>query len=110
MRNKGKKIINVLVYTISILLTILLVGVIFIKASAKIDAPVVDESAWNLQRVDHGDGFYTLNNNWFRKSKSGLFEMYVEGEPFQRGVFNGKLTRELVVRQENHFNEQINKM
>ena len=55
-------------------------------------------------------GFYTIKNNWFRKSNSGLYEMYVEGTPFELGVVNGKLTKELVQRQEDHFSEQINKM
>ena len=36
--------------------------------------------------------------------------MYVEGQPFERGVVNGKLTRELVQLQEDYFNDQINKM
>jgi isopenicillin-N N-acyltransferase-like protein len=45
-----------------------------------------------------------------RRSDSGLWELYVEGEPFERGVVNGKLTRELVIKQEDAFSEQINLM
>ena len=33
-----------------------------------------------------------------------------KGAPFERGVVNGKLTKELVQLQENYFNEQIRKM
>ena len=36
--------------------------------------------------------------------------MYVEGAPYEIGVINGKLSKELVVRQEVLFNDQINKM
>jgi len=36
--------------------------------------------------------------------------MYVEGKPFERGVINGKLSKELVVAQEDFFNEQICKL
>jgi hypothetical protein len=36
--------------------------------------------------------------------------MYVEGDPFERGVVNGKLSKELLTKQEDYFNEQINKM
>ena len=39
-----------------------------------------------------------------------MYELYVEGKPYERGVINGKLTEELVQRQEDHFNDQINKM
>jgi hypothetical protein len=36
--------------------------------------------------------------------------MYVEGEPFERGVINGKLSKELIQRQEDVFVGQIRKM
>lgn len=89
----------------------LLVLFIYLYAVA-IDHPpaIKDRSSEALQRVDHGNGFYTLGNNWFRKSNSGLYELYVEGDAFERGVINGKLTHELVRRQEDHFNEQITKL
>jgi isopenicillin-N N-acyltransferase-like protein len=69
-----------------------------------------DLTSLKLQRTEVSPGFYTLKRNWFRKSKSGLFEMYVEGKPFERGVINGKLSKELVVAQEDFFNEQICKL
>ena len=49
----------------------------------------------------------TDNNNWFRKSDSGLYELYAEGEPYALGTSIGSLTRELIVQQEDYFNEQI---
>jgi hypothetical protein len=90
---------------------LLLIGAIYLVQVSKVAPPKpADMSSLQLQRTDHGDGFYTLKNNWFRHSKSGLFELYVEGEPFERGVINGKLSKELVMRQEDHFAEQIGKM
>ncbi|WP_179412210.1 C45 family autoproteolytic acyltransferase/hydrolase [Mucilaginibacter sp. E4BP6] len=69
-----------------------------------------DLSSEKLVRNEPSPGFYTIKNNWFRKSKSGLYELYVEGQPFERGVINGKLTKELVVKQEDYFTAQIAKM
>ncbi|HTD40581.1 MAG TPA: C45 family peptidase, partial [Mucilaginibacter sp.] len=69
-----------------------------------------DRSSEKLLRNEPSPGFYTIKNNWFRKSKSGLFELYVEGEPYEQGVINGKLTKELVVKQEDYFTEQIAKI
>ncbi len=90
---------------------LLIIGVIYLAAVALEYPPKVkDESSLQWQRSEPSPGFYTLKDSWFRKSKSGLYEMYVEGEPFERGVINGKLSKELVVRQEDHFNEQINRM
>lgn len=71
---------------------------------------IKNTSVEQLQRTQHGNNFYTLNNNWLRKSNSGLYEMYVEGAPFERGVINGKLSKELVQSQEDYFAEQLNKM
>ncbi|MBL7694119.1 MAG: peptidase C45 [Ferruginibacter sp.] len=108
---KRKKFWRRLLYVLGALLLLLIIGAVYIVQVSKIDPPkVADMSALQWQRTDHGNGFYTLKNNWFRHSKSGLYELYVEGEPFERGVVNGKLTAELVVRQEDHFAGQIEKM
>ncbi|RFS21209.1 peptidase C45 [Chitinophaga silvatica] len=71
---------------------------------------VADQSALNLQRKNIDSTCYTIGNNWFRKSNSGLYEMYVEGTPFERGVINGKLSGELIRSQEDIFVAQFSKM
>ncbi|MEO6548362.1 MAG: C45 family peptidase [Ferruginibacter sp.] len=106
-----KKFIKRLLYAIGILLLLIVGGAVYIVNVSNIHSPALqEENSLHLQRKEVSPGFYTLQNNWFRKSKSGLYELYVEGNPSERGVFNGKLTKELVVRQEDHFSEQINKM
>ena len=108
---KRKKFWKRVLYVLGGFLLLLLIGAIYLVQVSKVDPPKPkDISSLQLKRTDHGDGFYTLKNNWFRHSKSGLYELYVEGDAFERGVINGKLTQELVVRQEDHFSEQINKM
>ncbi|MBL7763324.1 MAG: peptidase C45 [Chitinophagaceae bacterium] len=92
---------------------ILLLGILFLYLVivSKVEPPqIADTSSLQWQRSSPDSGLYTIKNNWFRKSNSGLFEMYVEGAPFERGVVNGKLSKELVVSQEDYFSEQINKM
>ncbi|MBL7932879.1 MAG: peptidase C45, partial [Bacteroidia bacterium] len=54
--------------------------------------------------------FRTLGQNWLRKSESGLWEMYVEGDAFERGVINGKLTKDLADYQETVFINQIKEL
>jgi hypothetical protein len=108
---KRKKFWKRVLYVFGGLFILLLIGAIYLVQVSKVDPPTPkDMSSLQQQRIDHGDGFYTIKNNWFRHSKSGLYELYVEGEPFERGVINGKLTEELVVRQEDHFAEQIYKI
>jgi isopenicillin-N N-acyltransferase-like protein len=100
-----------ILFTFLFFIALLIIGAIYLALVALEYPPKVkDESCLQWQRSEPSPGFYTLKDSWFRKSKSGLFELYVEGEPFERGVINGKLTKELVVRQEEHFNEQINRM
>lgn len=95
----------------AVIFILLFIGAVYLVQVSKVPPPkIADMSSLQLQRTNHGNEFYSINNNWFRHSKSGLYELYVEGEPFEMGVINGKLTKELVVRQEDHFAEQINKM
>lgn len=93
------------------LAALLLAGIIYLYCVAIVEPPdVKDQTSLSLLRKEISPGVYTIGNNWFRKSRSGLYEMYTEGKPFERGVINGKLSRELVVRQEIHFSEQIRRM
>lgn len=108
---KSRKFWRRVLRVLAVIFILLFIGAVYLVQVSKVPPPKVAEmSSLQLKRTDHGNGFYTLKNNWFRHSKSGLYELYVEGEPFERGVINGKLTKELVVRQEDHFAEQINKM
>jgi isopenicillin-N N-acyltransferase-like protein len=111
MLKKRKKIWRILFWTLASIAGLLLALFIYLLIVA-IDHPptIKNRESESWQRTDHGNGFYTLKNNWFRKSNSGLYELYVEGDPFERGVVNGKLTQELVRRQEDNFNEQIAKL
>ncbi len=108
---KRRKFWKTLLWVFLSFIALILILFIYVYSVA-IDYPptIKNRTSESWQRVDHGNSFYTLRNNWFRKSKSGLYELYVEGDGFERGVVNGKLTKELVMRQEDHFNEQINKL
>lgn len=108
---KLKAIGKWLLYILGGILVLLLCGFMYLVYVSKVDPPAVANNAvTTVQRTDHGNGFYTYSNNWFRKSKTGLYELYVEGDAFERGVVNGKLSKELVVAQEDYFNAQISKM
>ncbi len=77
----------------------------------RLEPPVVtDKSALKQQRANPAPDFYTLGNNRLQKNQYGLWEMYLEGKPFDMGVANGKLTRELIKIQEDAFVEQINEL
>lgn len=106
-----RKLGKILLYIVGFFVLLFAGLFIYLWSVARMQPPsIADESSLQWQRKQLGSTAYTLGNNWFRKSKSGLYEMYVEGKPFERGVVYGKLAEELVQRQEDHFTEQIGKM
>ncbi|NSL90464.1 peptidase C45 [Chitinophaga sp. Mgbs1] len=110
-RSGWRKFGRVLLYIFgSILLLFIALAIYLVSVSRMTPPAVTDQQALSLQRTQLDSNAYTIGNSWFRKSNSGLYEMYVEGAPFERGVINGKLSGELIRRQEDVFVEQIKKM
>src|SRR5450755_4219656 len=106
-KKKGRLVLKIL----AVIGLLILLCIVYILIVSKTNPPeITDKAALSWERAEPSPGFYTLKNNWFRKSKSGLYELYVEGQPFDRGVVNGKLSRELIQLQEDYFNDQINHM
>ncbi len=75
--------------------------------SAK-DLPNIEKYNSNVgNRIEVEKEFYTLGSNKLRKNKQGLWELYIEGDPLERGLANGKLTKELIFKQEKAFTNKI---
>lgn len=110
-RSGWRKLGRVLLFIIVGLLVIIAALITYVLSVSHIDPPeIADKRALKWERQQLDSSAYTLGNSWFRKSNSGLYEMYVEGAPFELGVVNGKLSKELVQRQEDHFTDQLRKM
>lgn len=106
-----KKVFKLLSIIAAGILVLLLLLFIYLAIASRMPPPeIADKSSLEWKRTQLSPTAYTLKKSWFRKSNSGLYELYVEGKPFERGVVYGKLTDELVKRQEDHFTEQIEKM
>lgn len=106
-----RKLLKVLGYVLLVIAVVLLAGYSYIKWGLAPHIPEVkDTSSLNLQRQKLGNNFYSIGNNWLRQTPSGLWEEYIEGEPFERGVITGKLEKELLYTQEEAFVEQIHNL
>ncbi|RYE24122.1 MAG: peptidase C45 [Sphingobacteriales bacterium] len=106
-----KGLLKVLAYSLGILLIIIFVFCLYVWRVSDIKPPhVADTTALSVQRANPQGGLYTSGNNWLRKNRYGLYEMYVSGKPFEMGVVNGRLSRELIVDQEEAFTDQIKQM
>ena len=95
---------------LGIVVLILVFIIYFVSVTIEHPPEVKDLSALKTERTRFGENTYILGNNWLRKSECGLWEMYVEGNPFERGVAFGKLTSELPFYQETAFVEQIEEL
>ena len=62
------------------------------------------------ERVKISDTSYTLGSNHLLKNEQGLWELYVEGNPLERGLVNGSLTRELFAKQEAIFFSRVEEL
>lgn len=79
----------------------------YILYSAHIEPPTVPTTTIG-KREKVGPNHYVLGNNYLRKNEYGIWEMYLEGEPYERGLVYGELAKELVQEQEDIFVAQIN--
>ena len=87
---------------------LLVIFLIYFLASIYVSTPdIKDKTSLNLKREKVDTNFYKIKKNWLKKSRSGLWELYLEGDGFERGVINGKLTKELGEQQEVAFVNQI---
>ncbi|GER58313.1 C45 family autoproteolytic acyltransferase/hydolase [Patiriisocius marinus] len=70
-----------------------------------------DVSTYNAaipSRVRVNDSTYYAGNSFLTKNEHGLWELYVEGDPLERGLLMGSLTRELIEIQERVFITKVN--
>jgi predicted choloylglycine hydrolase len=75
------------------------------------DRPDLSIYSVNLpDRVKTSDSTYFIGDNFLTKNKHGLWEMYVEGNPLERGLAIGSLTQELLQRQEDVFLSKVNEL
>ncbi|HLO61203.1 MAG TPA: C45 family peptidase [Bacteroidales bacterium] len=92
-------------------LVLIVVLVIYFTIVA-VDRPphIADKSSLSIQRQHPDSTTWVYGNNWMHKSKSGLWEVYLEGKPFERGAAFGQLTKELLYYQETTFFDQIREL
>lgn len=107
----AKKILKIIGFTALTILIALIALVVYVRIVAAVDAPSVGSSpVEHMERLETSQGSYALGKSWFRKSESGLYEMYVEGNPYSIGLASGKLAKELVQYQEVAFTNQIRQL
>lgn len=78
----------------------------------RVPAPKLEsnKTTGSYKRIKVAEDHYTVGNCWLKKNKQGIWEMYLEGKPYERGLIYGILAKELMEKQEVHFVNQIKEM
>lgn len=76
------------------------------------DVPTLNQDSTNIatKRTQINDSTFVINKNILTKNKQGLWELYVEGTPFEIGLITGSLTKELLQQQEKIFFSKIEEL
>ena len=94
-----------------IVIAIFTILIVYITSRMHINEPNVDITEYvSEERTNIDSTFFVLKNNWLRKNNKGLWEMYIEGNPLEMGIYEGKLSKELIYNQEESFANQIKNM
>jgi hypothetical protein len=103
-----KKIFRFIFVIIVILFFAGVILVTWFQLDTRVHIPEPDDrSATKLAVGNPGKDFYTCGRGWLQQGNSGLWELYLEGKPFERGVIEGKLTCGLIEKQEQAFTNHI---
>ncbi len=103
-----KKIKSFFLKSLLVVFVILISLTIYLYFAIKIEIPLVtNDNTLNWKRETISPNFHKVKNNWLKQSNSGIWELYVEGDGYERGIANGMLTKELHEFQEDVFINQI---
>jgi len=108
---RTKKILRILKYFFLGFFVILIALFIYFAIAVQLSEPEInDTSILDTPLQSSSEDFVICGKGRLQHNKYGLWELYLEGNPFELGVINGKLTKELIEKQEIAFVNQINKM
>jgi isopenicillin-N N-acyltransferase-like protein len=102
-----KYLLRLIFIPIELVFAFVFIVFIYILFSATVSTPNVPDITIG-KREKIGNNHYVLGNNYLKKNEFGIWEMYIEGEPYERGLIYGELAKELNQQQEEIFVAQIN--
>ncbi len=106
------KIVVIVIFRLTLIAFELLLAFSFglflvVLCNSTISAPEINDVKHHV-RKKIGLNHYTIGANYLKKNEFGVWELYVEGTPYERGLIYGELAKELVQKQEDIFVAQIN--
>lgn len=109
MRKGIKTTIKYATGILLLLIVVLMGGVCYLYFSADMLTPAYTPTA-SAEKVLRTDSLRQYGDNYLRHSQSGLWELKIKGNAFQRGEAIGKLSPDLLYYQEKVFVDQIHEI
>jgi predicted choloylglycine hydrolase len=72
------------------------------------DVPVVEITDYKPIQISENE--WVLDDSWLKKNKFGVWEVFIAGDDYERGIKYGVLTKKLMELQEDYFVAQINEI
>lgn len=94
----------------AVLLLLLVVAAAVLYSMADMKQPEINRDTITLFHLEEKNGYRSYGDNYLRQSESGLWEISLRGEAFERGVAFGQLTKDLLYYQEKVFVDQIREL
>lgn len=95
-------------YTLGALVLVLVLLVVIFLSKVHINDPIVSEEELPLATLEKvGENSFAYGNNRLQKNNKGMWEMYLEGKPYARGVAFGVLGKSLMEKKEAAFVGEI---
>ncbi len=105
------RLLKILAFIFAFFAVLILAFGIYVWSVSNIEDPEINiDQVSHLERTQIDSFTYVIGDNWITKNKNGLYEMYVSGNPLERGFKNGRLSKELIEQQEIAFTNQIKEM
>ncbi len=106
-----KVVLKILKYFFIGLFVILLGLFVYFLIAVQLSEPEIENTtAVQIPVQNISEDFIICGKGRLQHNEYGLWELYLEGNAFELGVINGKLSKDLINKQEVAFVNQINKM
>lgn len=89
---------------------LLFVGLNLVLHVFSLTPPETDNTQTSFHIIEEVNGWRVSGKNCYRQNTLGIWEAYIEGAPYQRGLILGELAKQQVQEQEEHFIAQIRRL
>lgn len=102
-----KRIFKIGLISLLSLLLIVILTISYLIWTADMLQPKITEAETPQHELIEEENYRQWGNNFLRQSETGLWELKVTGDAFERGLARGKLSKDLLYYQEKVFVDQI---